>query len=341
MALPASVRDRAQLLEERCGERIPRLAAKIHDLDVRQPPAEPPAQLEPLEPLPALGSRRRASVDRDRAFQGGALRRDGARVVAGVGLLLVGGVVLLVDADQAESLHRREDSRPGSHDDARLAGGDSLSLVAPLRIGHPRVENGDPAGEAGREASERLRCQRDLGDEDDRPEAAGERLLAGAQVDLRFPASGGAVEEEGAAGPERVDDPPHRSLLLLGELLGSRLRGERLRALTALGAFASRPRLRRDERESARRSRAVVVGEPECEIDERRRDGAENALDGNRLDLRRSLVLEPDHDPAAVSPSEGNGHDRALLEAVREIGERPRESARGHQRVDRGEAGHR
>ena len=185
----------------------PGLAAKIHDLDVRQPPAEPPAQLEPLEPLPALGSRRRASVDRDRAFQGGALRRDGARVVAGVGLLLVGGVVLLVDADQAESLHRREDSRPGSHDDARLAGRDSLPLVAPLRIGHPRVEDGDPAGEAGREASKRLRCQRDLGDEDDRPEAAGERLLAGAQVDLRFPASGGAVEEEGAAGPERVDDP--------------------------------------------------------------------------------------------------------------------------------------
>ncbi len=173
------------------------------------------------------------------------------------------------------------------------------------------------------------------------PRPAGERLLAGPQVDLRFPASGGAVEEEGAAGPEGVDDPPQRSLLFLGELLGSRLRRERLRALSALGALASRPRLGGDERESARRSRAVVVGEPEREVDERGRDGAENALDGNGLDLRRSLVLEPDDDPAAVRPSERNGHDRALLEPVREIGERPRESARGHQRVDRGEAGHR
>ena len=61
--------------------------------------------------------------------------------------------MLLVDADQAESLDRREDSRPRADDDARLAGGDPLALVAPLRLGHPRVEHGDPA--AGKRAVKR------------------------------------------------------------------------------------------------------------------------------------------------------------------------------------------
>ena len=121
IALPPSSRDPAELGEERRRKRVAGLAAQIDDLHRRHRRTEPAAELEPLEPFPALRPRRRAPVDRHSALERGPLRRDRARVVAGVGLLLVGGVVLLVDADQAETQHRREDGRAGSDDDRRLS----------------------------------------------------------------------------------------------------------------------------------------------------------------------------------------------------------------------------
>jgi hypothetical protein len=74
--------------------------------------------------------------------------------------------------------------------------------------------------EAGGEAPERLRRECDLGDEHDRRQTACERFSARAQVDLRLPAAGRAVQKEGAAGAERPDD------LLQGKpLLGVRFSG--------------------------------------------------------------------------------------------------------------------
>ena len=195
--------------------------------------------------------------------------------------------------------------------------------------------------EAGDEAPERLGRERDLGDEHDRPQTTCERFSARAQVDLRLPAAGRAVQKEGAAGAERPDDLLQGSLLLGGEVLGRRLRWKRLRPLAPLRARAPGPRLGRDERQRARGRRSVVVGEPESQIDERGRHRAEDALDGDRLDLRRSLVLEADDDAAPPRPPEGNGDDGALLQPVGEVGEGTREGTRGHERVDRGEAGHR
>ena len=61
------------------------------------------------------------------------------------------------------------------------------------------MEHRDPLAEAGAEAAERLRGERDLGHEHDRTAAALEGRLAGAQVDLGLPAPGRAVEQEGAA----------------------------------------------------------------------------------------------------------------------------------------------
>ena len=103
--------------------------------------------------------------------------------------------MLLVDADQAEVRHRREDRRAGADDDRRLARDDPLALVAPLGVGQPGVQDGDAVAEARLEAPERLRRQRDLGDEHDRAAPARERRRAGLQVDLGLAAPRRAGEE--------------------------------------------------------------------------------------------------------------------------------------------------
>ena len=59
-------------------------------------------QLEPIELGPALGTRGRRAGQIDGTGLGGAPAGDRPGVVAGIALLLVGGVVLLVDDDQAE-----------------------------------------------------------------------------------------------------------------------------------------------------------------------------------------------------------------------------------------------
>ena len=53
--LAAVLRDPAQLGEQRRGERVACLAPQVDDLNRRQRCSQPLAELEPLEPLPALG----------------------------------------------------------------------------------------------------------------------------------------------------------------------------------------------------------------------------------------------------------------------------------------------
>ncbi len=62
------------------------------------------------------------------------------------------------------------------------------------------------------------RRQADLGHEDDRPAAPLEGRLDGAEVDLRLPAAGHAVEEERPEHPagERIEQRPERGLLVRG-----------------------------------------------------------------------------------------------------------------------------
>ena len=178
--------------------------------------------------------------------------------------------MLLVDADDAEPRQRREHRRARADDDRRLAGDDPLALVAPLGVGQRRVEDGDAVAEALAEAAERLRREGDLRDEDDRAEPTLERRGAGPEVDLGLAAPGRAGEQEVAAvAVERAHDALECPLLGLGQPRRPRLGREpdvRLPPLTA-----PRAQLRRDELERARRRRAVVVGDPERELDERRR----------------------------------------------------------------------
>ena len=113
--------DAGELGEQRRRERVSRLAAQVDEAHGRHRRADARRQLEPVEPRPALHPRGRAPVDGDGAFERGALRGHRARVVARVRLLLEGAVVLLVDDDQAERGHGREDGRARADDDARLA----------------------------------------------------------------------------------------------------------------------------------------------------------------------------------------------------------------------------
>ena len=118
----AALLDRGELREKRRRQRIPGLATEVDELDRRHRSADPSGQLEPLEARPALRARRRAAVDGDRALERRPLRRDRARVVARIRLLLERRVVLLVDDDEAEPRDRREDRGASAHDDRRLSG---------------------------------------------------------------------------------------------------------------------------------------------------------------------------------------------------------------------------
>ena len=168
-------------------------------------PSRPPSSSR-SSALPALRPRRRAAVDGDRALERRPLRRDGARVVARVGLLLVG----------RSRAPRRRRSGPGRGTGAktaeraptttrRLARDDPLALVAPLGLGQARVQDGDAVAEARPEAAEGLRRERDLRDEHDRAAPALERGRAGLEVDLGLAAAGRAGEQQvAAAGVERA-----------------------------------------------------------------------------------------------------------------------------------------
>ncbi len=249
----AARRDGRELGEQRRRERISLLVAEVDDAHRRQRPGEASAELEPFQPLPALGTRRRAAVHGDRALERCALGRDRPRVVARIRLLLVRRVVLLVHADQSQPAHRGEDRRAGADHDAGLAGCDPHALVPPLRLAERGVQDRDPVAEAGAEAADRLRRQPDLGDEHDRAHPPLERRVARLEVDLRLAAAGRAVQEEIRAEPlvHRADDPPHRGLLRLAERRRLRLAAQRLArgGLRTLGAPG--PLDRRDQLERA------------------------------------------------------------------------------------------
>ena len=250
--------------------------------------------------------------------------------------------MLLVDADHAERRERREHGRAGADHHRRLAADDPLPLVPPLGLGEAGMEQRDPVSEARDEAAERLRRQRDLRHEHDRAAARGEGGLAGADVDLGLAAAGRAGEEDvAAAARKQALDPLERALLCLGKMGGRWLGGQAGRRRHVPPLAAPLRLLRRDQREGAGRRRAVVVREPEGEIDERRRERLEHSLCRDGLDVGRRFGVGVDDDTAATRVAEGDREDGALLHLVPDlVGERPRERARADDRVDGGEARH-
>ena len=289
------------------------------------------------------GTRRRASEHRDGAFESGAFRGDRACVVPRIGLLLVRRVVFLVDADDPEPRHRCEDGGACADDDRRLAARDACALVATFCLAQGGVKNGDALTEACAKASERLRRQRDLGHEDDGAAVALQCGGARLEVDLGLPAARGAVEEEVRrfACVERSGDALERGLLGRAQLGGLRLSGQ----CVPLGRLRPRssclPLHRCNERQCATGSRAVVVGDPERELDERPRQLLDDTLDRRRVDSLWRLHVDLGHDAALLRVAETHLDDGTGTDVVRNlVRELAREGAGGHERIDRGVTGH-
>ncbi len=321
IAFPPRSATRAQLVEQRRRKRVAGLAAEVDDAHGRELAADASAELEPLEGRPALRTRRRRAEDGDGSLERGTLDRDGARVVARVGVLLVGGVVLLVDDDQprAERPVRRPPSERRRR--PRLAASDALALVTSLRLAEPRVEDRDPLAEAGAHPAERLRRKRDLRHEHDRREAA---LEPGGRNAGGRPRS--CPTRSGRRGGTHLLCPPS---MAADDAVARRAAARcaappalpRRRASGARPAALRSPRRRgkrgRDERERARRRRTVVVGEPEREVDERRagpdRGPARSATASTPAGGAASSAATT---PRARRPPERHRHDRAFSDPL-------------------------
>ncbi len=196
--------------------------AHVEHLDRRHAaPVDTPRQLQPGQLQPRLRPRRRRARQQGRAAIPGPAAGDGARVVAGIALLLVGGVVLLVDHDQAEVADGSEDGRARPDADARLAAAQPPPLVVALARGEGRVEHREAIAQPRPKAGHRLRGEADLRHQDDRPPAAGESGLDRSQVDLGLAGAGDAVQEQLPRHPgfavERGDDLGDGALLLVEE----------------------------------------------------------------------------------------------------------------------------
>ena len=336
----ARLDDPPESREERCGERVARLAPQVDDADAWQRGADALAQGEVGQAPPALGSWRRAAVHRHGALQRGALGRHAAGVVAGIGVLLVRRIVLLVDHDQADVAHRCEDRAAGADDDPRLTPHDAVALVATLGATERGVQDRDDVAEALAEPTHGLRRERDLRDEHDRAAAAGERRGARLQVDLRLAAAGRPLEQHvlAAAGLERRDDARDGRSLVGREALGLRLPRQRLAAGRRVARAARRTACRRDERERPGGGRAVVLGDPEGEVDEGRGQLVEQAPDRRRPHAGRCLDADLGDDAAGGRAPDPQGDDRPLADAFGDdVRERTRERAGRHERVDVGE----
>ena len=107
--------------------------------------------------------------------------------------------MLLVDDDQPELAHRREDGGPRADGDPRLAGPQAPPLVVALPLPQRRVQQRDGVAEAGLEAADRLGRERDLGHQHDHALPALQRRTRRPQVHLGLARARDAVQQEGAA----------------------------------------------------------------------------------------------------------------------------------------------
>ena len=129
--------------------------------------------------------------------------------------------MLLVDDDEAEVLHRREDGAADADADAGLAASQPPPLrVALARRRAPLWSTATSSPKRARKRPDELRGERDLGHEHERALAGGARARDRPEVDLGLARAGDAVEQEGLEGAEGAGDA--------GERVGLRRReGER------------------------------------------------------------------------------------------------------------------
>ena len=99
--------------------------------------------------------------------------------------------------------------------------------------------------------------------------------------------------------------------------------------------LAALRRLGRHQRERPGGRRAVVVGEPERQLDQRGRHLADHRVDRPHLDAGGCALVQRDDDPARPRAAERHAHDRADGHVVGHlVGERAGDRARGDERID-------
>ena len=345
IALPRAV---AHIGERVRGDRVQpgALAAHVEHLDGRQrAPVDAPRQARTGIAVHALRARGRAAGDQQRAAACGALGGDLAGVVARVPLVLVGGVVLLVDHDQAEVGDGREHRRARPDADPRLALAQPPPLLVALGRGHPRVQHGDGVAEARGEAREDLRRERDLRDQHDRAPPLRERRLGGPQVDLGLAGSGHPVQQRAlgpppprarraaARAPRAGRRPAPARARLRGADRAQARRRDRPPPATAQPFRGAR---RQHEAERAGEGRAVLGGDPAGELHELRGDprlerahGLQQPLARRPRSTRRARRRPPSSLRRAERHDEHRADRRALAQLLAAARSRMAPSGRG------------
>ena len=123
------------------------------------------------------------------------LGRHLARMVTRAGTLLVAGLMLLVDDDEAEVTERAKERRTRTDDHAGRTARDHVPLVQTLTGREARVEDRDRLAKARAEAADGLSRQRDLGDEHAGRTAGCQYALDRREINLGFAGAGDAVDE--------------------------------------------------------------------------------------------------------------------------------------------------
>ena len=225
--------------------------------------------------------------------------------------------MFLVDDDEAEARHRREDREARAKNEIRLAGRGRAPRAAPCPRGQPAVQRDHaPPGQRPRDARFELRREIDLRDEEQHlPARANARGRRG-EVDLRLAAARDAVEQERRIACLRgVDGLGRASLIAVerddgrtGDGALGRLRGR------ASSALARRTERRHHLRECETERFLVITGDETRELEEiarqRRNVGNDLAQGLHALgaDVRRRGDVDDNSDQRA--PRESNANDR-------------------------------
>ena len=194
--------------------------------------------------------------------------------------LLVDGVVLLIDHDQAEVRVGQEQRRARADHDIHLARRDRIPGARALACAKLRMPFGRPHAEALREAVEELRGERNLGHQDQRLAALADRLGDRLEIDLGLARARDAVEQvdREAALLDRAAQDVGRHALRAGQL-GL--------AITRIGLACDRLGRQRDDFQRA------FVDQP---IDHAGRDAG--VLRGFGLGAQQAICERRHHAPA-------------------------------------------
>ena len=120
-------------------------------------------------------------------------------MVARTGALLVTGLVLLVDDDEAKVAERAKERRTGADNHAGRTAGDHIPLVQALASRKARMEHGNRLAKARAKAADGLGRQRDLGHEHAGRTAGCQHALNRRKVNLGFAGAGDAINEHHVA----------------------------------------------------------------------------------------------------------------------------------------------